>query len=247
MAILTKGTTFANTSQVTPASLNSLVDSATFDDPADETSLELNTGTGKLQVKDSGVTVAKIGTGAVTTAKIADTGVTAAKLASDSVTTAKILDENVTTGKLADDAVTAAKLDATAISGQTSLAAYPDDVDGLLIHDDSAGDLREITLSTLLSHPAFVKAYGNVDLENANTLSGAWNVASASGAGNDYRTITLSNAMASTAYVVLVTEGDTSQGASSAAVQINSTTSFTIYRNESSARSLHFAVFGLLA
>lgn len=63
-----------------------------------------------LQVKDAGITAAKLATDSVTTLKIVDANVTAAKLATDSVTTIKIVDANVTTAKLADSSVTTAKL-----------------------------------------------------------------------------------------------------------------------------------------
>ena len=93
MAILTKGQTFANADSVTSTKLNNLVDAAAFVSGAsgttDDTSLEVN-GSGRLQIKDSGVTSAKIDNGAVTTVKIADSN----------VTTSKILDANVTPAKL---------------------------------------------------------------------------------------------------------------------------------------------------
>ena len=64
MAILSKGNTYAAGDQVTAASLNALVDSATFDDPADETTIEVSGG--QLRVKDGGITTAKLSTGAPT-------------------------------------------------------------------------------------------------------------------------------------------------------------------------------------
>lgn len=60
----------------------------------DNVGIEFN-GSRILQLKDSGVTAAKLATNAVTTAKIADAN----------VTTAKILDLNVTTSKIANDAI----------------------------------------------------------------------------------------------------------------------------------------------
>lgn len=132
MAILSKGTTFANGDQVTAAKLNALVDSASFvsgsGGSTDNSTLEVSGGV--LAVKDSGITASKIATNAVTTVKIldanvttakiadlnvtsgkiADLGVTTAKIADLNVTTGKIADLGVTTGKIADAAVTAAKL-----------------------------------------------------------------------------------------------------------------------------------------
>jgi len=66
MAIINTGQTFAPTDTVTNTKLQDIADAATFDDPADETSLELITGganTGKLGVKDDGITPAKLSTG----------------------------------------------------------------------------------------------------------------------------------------------------------------------------------------
>ena len=88
MAILTKGQTFANADSVTSTKLNNLVDAAAFvagaSGTTDNTSLEVN-GSGRLQVKDLGVTSAKIATGAVTTTKLPDS-----TLATDGVTYAKV-------------------------------------------------------------------------------------------------------------------------------------------------------------
>jgi hypothetical protein len=123
MAILTKGTTFVTGDSATSTKLNNLVDNAAFVSGAsgttDDSTLEVN-GSGRLQVKDAGITSAKLATDsvtaikinadAVTTAKILDANVTAAKIASDAVTTAKILDANVTTAKIADANITAPKL-----------------------------------------------------------------------------------------------------------------------------------------
>ena len=88
MAILTKGQTFANADSVTSTKLNNLVDAAAFvagaSGTTDNTSLEVN-GSGRLQVKDLGVTSAKIAASAVTTSKLPDS-----TLATDGVTYAKV-------------------------------------------------------------------------------------------------------------------------------------------------------------
>jgi hypothetical protein len=65
----------------------------------DGTTMNIN-ASDKLEIKDSGVS----------TAKIANTAVTTDKLADSSVTTIKISDANVTEGKIADSAVTNAKI-----------------------------------------------------------------------------------------------------------------------------------------
>jgi hypothetical protein len=88
MAILTKGQTFANADSVTSTKLNNLVDAAAFvagaSGTTDNTSLEVN-GSGRLQVKDLGVTSAKLAASAVTTTKLPDS-----TLATDGVTYAKL-------------------------------------------------------------------------------------------------------------------------------------------------------------
>jgi hypothetical protein len=85
MAILTKGHTFANADSVTSTKLNNLVDAAAFvagaSGTTDNTSLEVN-GSGRLQVKDLGITSAKIAASAITTAKILDSNITTAKIES---------------------------------------------------------------------------------------------------------------------------------------------------------------------
>ena len=88
MAILTKGQTFANADSVTSTKLNNLVDAAAFvagaSGTTDNTSLEVN-GSGRLQVKDLGITSAKIAASAITTSKLPDS-----TLATDGVTYAKV-------------------------------------------------------------------------------------------------------------------------------------------------------------
>lgn len=68
MAIITTGKTFGTTDPVTSVDLNNVANAATFNDPVDETSLELitsGTNLGKLQIKDAGVTAAKLATDAL--------------------------------------------------------------------------------------------------------------------------------------------------------------------------------------
>jgi len=62
MAILSTGNTFGATDTVTSTKLNNIADAATFDDPVDDSTLELHTD-GKLRIKDDGVTPAKLSTG----------------------------------------------------------------------------------------------------------------------------------------------------------------------------------------
>ncbi len=64
MAIITTGNNFGATDAVTNTKLNNIANAATFDDPADETSIEKITSgaglIGKLGIKDGGVTKTKI-------------------------------------------------------------------------------------------------------------------------------------------------------------------------------------------
>lgn len=64
MAIISKGTTYSAGDQVTHTNLNALVDSATFDTPADGVSIEVSGGV--LQLRDGGTSPAKLSTGAPT-------------------------------------------------------------------------------------------------------------------------------------------------------------------------------------
>jgi len=118
MAIINKGTAFSNGEQLSANKLNSLVDGATFGtDSVDNASTIVNAN-GAITVRDSGVTDAKLASGAVSTAKIA----------ADAVTTAKILDANVTFAKLTDvidDDTMAAATDSTLATSE-SIKAYVD-------------------------------------------------------------------------------------------------------------------------
>jgi microcystin-dependent protein len=93
MAILSRGQSFASGDQVTAQKLQDIVDLATFDDPADESTIVKDSGTGKLKVPGNG-----IGSN---------------ELASDAST-----DSNraVGTDHIKDNSVTAAKLDSAAVS-----------------------------------------------------------------------------------------------------------------------------------
>ena len=68
MAIITTGQAFTVTGPVTNTKLQDIASKATFNDPVDETSLELiplGTNAGKLGIKDAGVTAAKLATDAL--------------------------------------------------------------------------------------------------------------------------------------------------------------------------------------
>jgi len=92
MAILSRGQSFASGDQVTAQKLQDIVDLATFDDPADESTIVKDSGTGKLKVPSNGIgsnelaSDASVDTNrAVGTDHIKDNSVTAAKLNSAAV------------------------------------------------------------------------------------------------------------------------------------------------------------------
>ena len=93
MAILSRGQSFASGDQVTAQKLQDIVDLATFDDPADESTIVKDPGTNKLKVPSNG-----IGSN---------------ELASDASTDAN---RAVGTDHIKDGSVTAAKLDSAAVS-----------------------------------------------------------------------------------------------------------------------------------
>lgn len=168
MAILTKGQTFANADAVTSTKLNALVDSAAFvagaSGTTDDSTLEVN-GSGRLQIKDLGVTGAKFANGTVTTAKLADSttaadGVTYAKL--QRVAAMKVIGN--TTGSLAvasevsvldeDDMVSDS---ATAIPTQQSVKAYVDATAAAIVTTGTSVASTSGTAITFTGIPATAK------------------------------------------------------------------------------------------
>ncbi len=114
MPIINKGTAFSNGEQLSANKLNSLVDAATFGtDSVDNASTIVNAN-GAIAVRDSGVTAAKLATGAVTTNKI--------------------LDDNVTFAKLTDviDDDTMATATDTTLATSESIKAYVDSSSGII-------------------------------------------------------------------------------------------------------------------
>jgi microcystin-dependent protein len=92
MAILSRGQSFASGDQVTAQKLQDIVDLATFDDPADESTIVKDPGTGKLKVPSNGIGSNELASDASTDANravgtdhIKDNSVTAAKLNSAAV------------------------------------------------------------------------------------------------------------------------------------------------------------------
>tara|TARA_R110002051_G_scaffold97612_1_gene167813 strand:- start:806 stop:1507 length:702 start_codon:yes stop_codon:yes gene_type:complete len=233
MAKVVTGYSWSN-EQITPALLNQMWTSSTFNSSAVDDSTTALSG-GAVIVKDAGIVAAKLASNSVTTVKILDDNVTTAKILDDNVTTAKILDANVTTAKISNDAVTYDKVDtATQAEMEGSSSA------GVCVPD------------ILKHHPGIAKAYGRVDAtgSGANTLqAGSYNVASVaqSSADSDFTRVTLTNAMDNTNYTVVVTQdsGRSSYDKNATATVVSANT-FDVGTNED-GQYLFFVVYGKLA
>ena len=108
--------------------------------PVDESTIENNDGT--LQVKDDGITTAKIATGAVDTTELAADAVTTAKIAAGAVDTAALGVDAVTRTRIADDAVGVFELDTNSVTAD-AIAAGAVDTSELAadsVDDTKAGD-----------------------------------------------------------------------------------------------------------
>jgi len=132
MAILSRGQSFASGDQVTAQKLQDIVDLATFDDPADESTIIKDPDTGKLKVPSKG-----IGSN---------------ELASDASVDAN---RAVGTDHIKDNSVTAAKLDSAAVSvlmptGSILPYAGSSAPTGYLLCDGSAQDRQVNSVNTEL-------------------------------------------------------------------------------------------------
>jgi microcystin-dependent protein len=92
MPILNTGQIFSSGDQVTSQKLMDIADLATFDDPADGSTIIVNSqtygisgGDGKLKVPSGGITSNELASDSVTATKIVDGAVTSAKLNSDAI------------------------------------------------------------------------------------------------------------------------------------------------------------------
>ena len=147
MAIINKGTAFSNGEQLSANKLNSLVDAATFGTESVDNASTIVNANGAITVRDSGVTAAKLATGAVTDAKLASGAVTTAKILDANVTTAKIADANVTFAKLTDviDDDTMATATDTTLATSESIKSYVDATAGGFTPSTYAGE-ESVTL-----------------------------------------------------------------------------------------------------
>jgi hypothetical protein len=148
MAILKTGQDFASGDQVTSQKLMDIVDLATFDDPSDNTTIQVDTNTKKLKVPDNGITSNEL-----------------LKDATDNnnraVTTDHIKDLNVTTAKIADDAVTSDKLEhinnLNVLGNVSGSVAAPVPVE-IKDEDDFVSD-SNTALATQQSIKAYIQSY----------------------------------------------------------------------------------------
>lgn len=180
MAVLSKGQTFADGDDVTHTKLNNLVDAATFvsgsSGTTDDSSLEVN-GSGRLQVKASGVTTGKIAASAVTTAKIANSTAT-----TDGITFPKMrylsdmtVIGNVSGGETTPSEVTILDEDnmvsdsATSLATQQSIKAY---VDSFRSTDDAVATGSTMATSGSVTLPGgIIMKFGVFELSSDGTVT----------------------------------------------------------------------------
>jgi len=196
MAIINKGTAFSNGEQLSANKLNDLVDAATFGtDSVDNASTIVNAN-GAIAVRDSGVTAAKLATGAVTTAKILDANVTKAKI--ENVADYKVLG-NVSGAAAAPQEVSILDEDDmvsdsdTALATQQSIKAYVDATTGGFTPSTYAGE-ESVTLPNGLIMK-FGLFSGVTTTGTTLSFSSAFPTAviSATATGNTTNTITISS------------------------------------------------------
>jgi len=163
----------------------------------DDSTIEVN-GSNALQLKDGGITTAKIGTNQVTgneiagsavgTANLADLSVTSAKLGASSVSAVKIASNAVTSDKINSNAVTESKI-ATSVAGDglsggngSALAVNVDDAtieintDTLQLKDLGipSGKLQDSAITTAkLSDDSVTKAKINSDVAGSGLVQNA--------------------------------------------------------------------------
>ena len=123
--ILRKGHTYSSGDAVTANNLNNLVDQAEFVEgpgkSTDDRTLEVHQS-GYLQVKDGGITSAKLASDAITVNVIQDGTISNEKITNNTIEGGKLVDGTITSTQLADDAVTSDKL-ATDSVGSDALSA----------------------------------------------------------------------------------------------------------------------------
>lgn len=180
---------FASGNAVTPAKLNQIATGSSFTaDAIFGTTLAVTGG----QLKVGTITSSEMGSASVGTTALAASAVKTAKIADGNVTTAKIGDSAVTAVKIADGVITAAKMAASAAATQTQM------------QNETGGAI--VTPDYVKFSPGVAKAYGNVTIAGTSrTVSGEYNITSATKNSTTSTTVTIADNMANTAYTVMLT------------------------------------------
>jgi len=228
---------YANEGQVTSTNLNDIVDDAEFNTNAvDDSSVGIN-GSGKLFVKDDGITTARIVNSNVTTAKIADNAVTTAKILDSNVTTAKILDSNVTTAKIANSNVTLAKVaniaDDRVLGNISGGAAAPSEL--------TAANVVTMLGTSLMNPTSISGSTDSIVLSNGLIVKFKA-FTNGSSAATD---VTFPVAFPNECYGVLAMPNFSSATVSSSQthyVRVVSASQFTYYSNSASANNFYIAI-----
>ena len=160
--VVTKGTEYANGSQITSSNLNALVDDAVFSSNAvDDGSTALNdSAIPAIIVKNAGISAVKLATDAVETAKIKDGNVTKAKI--ENVANLKVLG-NVSGGAAAPAEVAILDEDTMSSNSATSLATQQSIKEFVLSRSNTA-------ISTLATaHEVAISGRTYVDVSTLTT------------------------------------------------------------------------------
>jgi len=180
--VVTKGTEYANGSQITSSNLNALVDDAKFSSNAvDDGSTALNdSAIPAIIVKNAGISAVKLATDAVETAKIKDGNVTKAKI--ENVADYKVLG-NVSGSAAAPaevailDQDTMSSNSATSLATQQSIKAYVDGRTNTAI--SILATAHEITLSvegTFVDLSTLTTAITTKEADSTFIVSGMINI-----------------------------------------------------------------------
>ena len=196
MSIINKGTAFSNGEQLSANKLNDLVDAATFGTESVDNASTIVNANGAITVRDSGVTAAKLATGAVTTNKIVDANVTKAKI--ENVSDYRVLG-NVSGAAAAPQEVSILDEDDmvsdsdTALATQQSIKSYVDATAGGFTPSTYAGE-ESVTLPNGLIMK-FGLFSGVTTTGTTLSFSSAFPTAviSATATGNTTNTITISS------------------------------------------------------
>lgn len=226
MSHFTATLTWADGLQVTSARMNEITSGLRLgSDSVDGTTITLSSGVLSVGVLGS----SNYGNASIPTAALQDALVTNVKLGLLSVAT----------GNIQPLAITGSLIAETTLGWTKTLTA-----DRAIQADmQSETAAHFVSPDVLKYHPGVAKAYGTVAMENGVvTITGGYNVTSATDTGGESREVTLAITMANTNYVVVATGNG---GGSPLTVTGKTTTKFTIEGSASaSGRNASFVVFG---